>query len=50
MSQQREKKVGEKREIWKKRAWMADYYKIVIEKIACLSEKEKQYPELGNNE
>lgn len=50
MSQQTEKKVGGKMEIRKKRAWKADYYKIVIEKIGCLSEKEKQRPGLGNNE
>lgn len=50
MSHDTEKKVGGRREIRKKRAWKADYYKIVIEKIGCLSEKEKQHPELGNNE
>lgn len=50
MSHDTEKKVGGRREIRKKRAWKADYYKIVIEKIGCLTEKEKQHPELGNNE
>lgn len=50
MSQQTEKKVRGKREIRKKRARKADYYKIVIEKIGCQSKKEKQQLGLGSNE
>lgn len=42
--------MGGKKEIRKKRAWKGDCYKTVIEKIGCLSEKEKQQPGLGSNE
>lgn len=50
MSLKTVKKVGGKRKIKKKGAWKADYYKTLIENIDCLSEKEKRWPGLGNNE
>lgn len=44
------KESGRKEGNKEKRAWKADYYKTVIEKTGCLSEKEKWWPGLGNNE